>query len=187
MAAIYQADVWCNGCADLIQERVASELWSDRFTAVCPDGTPVAEFDLYNDLVDYLNLMDGWLYDSGDYPKGCNDDEESDCPQHCAAGADCCEPEVCSDGSKYGYFFGNPLTIDGEDYVKEAVNKDRRAGRDDSPACELWAPCYDYIDFGDKWACPYCDNKACITDQNDYVDIGVPYCADCDCEMDRIN
>jgi hypothetical protein len=160
MAAIYQADIWCDDCAELIRNRICDELWSRRDchgrhdTPFCPNDTLVAEFESRDDLADYLEGMDERFYDSGEYPKHCGDNEESDCPQHCAGGEDCVNAEVGSDGTKYGCFFGNDLTSDGINYVREAVREDLRAGFNDSPAVEFWAPFYDYIDFEDDDSAP---------------------------------
>jgi hypothetical protein len=178
MAAIYQADIWCDGCAEQIKNDIFD---SD------PDR---AKFDDREEWEVAVGFDDECNYDSDDYPKYCSDDEESDCPQHCAAGADCVDPAVTSDGTKYGYFFGNSLTSDGDDYVVEAVNEDLRAGHNGSVACEIWADCYNYLDYvecRDRWECPFCDNSAEITDYADYGVIGQPYCADCDCEMDAVD
>jgi hypothetical protein len=105
MAAIYAADVWCDDCADRIRDDIANDMWDwnvERARNECPDGTPVSDFNSPRELNDYLRGMNESDYDSGEYPKWCSDDEESDCPQHCA---DC------------GYFFGNSLTSEGADYV----------------------------------------------------------------------
>jgi len=123
MAAIYDADIYCDDCVDAIKERLQKVGVGD------------------------IDIDDETSYDSGEYPKYCSDDEESDSPQHCAAGEDCLNAHVMSDGTKIGYFFANNLTTDGEEYVKEAVKEDRANGNFDSVACEVWAEYYDYIDF----------------------------------------
>jgi len=144
MAAIYCADIFCDDCADDIRRRIAEELFDDVSRIGTPDGADFDEpFESVDDLDDYMRHMDERLYDSGDYPKYCSDDETSDSPQHCGSHDDCINAHVMSDGSKIGYCFGNELTTDGEDYVKEAV----RDGDDDGVAREVWAVEYDYIDF----------------------------------------
>ncbi len=130
MAAIYQADIWCTDCADKIREDI------------CKAGTAPTDPD------------DEHSYDSGEWPKNAGDNDESDCPQHCAAGAECLNYSETSDGEKYGYFFENTLTDDGDEYVKETVNENLRDGRMDSPAVELWKPCYNYIEYHEK--CSQC-------------------------------
>jgi len=57
------------------------------------------------------NPNDEYSYDSDDYPKGLYPDGggESDCPNHC---------DIC------GLFLENPLTQDGENYVKECTESD---------------------------------------------------------------
>lgn len=78
-------------------------------------------------------------YDSDDYPKGPFDDGggEADTPQHC-------------DGCNV--FLENPLTSDGEEYVREAVHEDderRRRGGKANPVTGEWREYYDYLDFGE--------------------------------------
>lgn len=148
MAAIFQADIWCDDCADCIKEQIATEIWNEGENATLPDGTITRKlwenticpglFGL-EDLDAYLRDMDERNYDSYDYPKWCDDNEESDTPQHCASGEHCMNYGELPDGFKYGYFFGNELTTEGEEYVKEAV----RDGGD--IARLLWMPHYDYI------------------------------------------
>ena len=143
MAAIYCADIFCDDCADDIRNSIADELWANREANNCPDGTPTNEFESRDELADYLEGMDERDYDSGEYPKYCSDDEESDCPQHCGSHDDCLNYGELPDGFRYGYCFGNSLTSDGEDYVKEAV----REGDDDGVARLVWAEEYSYLDF----------------------------------------
>ncbi len=67
-------------------------------------------------------------YDSDEYPKGPYPDGggEADSPQHC----DCCH-----------LFLENPLTGDGESYVKEAL--EHHGGC--RSVLEDWASFYDYL------------------------------------------
>lgn len=146
MAAIYCADIFCDDCADRIKDRIAKALWEHANNAECPDGTPVADFDTFDELSDYLEGMDERHYDSDDYPKWCDDDAESDCPQHCGGHEECLNYGELADGFRYGYCFGNSLTTDGEDYVKEAV----REGDAGGVAREVWAAEYDYLDFEEE-------------------------------------
>jgi hypothetical protein len=132
MAAIYQADVWCDDCADSIRERIWLE--SDR-------GPTYANRKAWEEAFG----IDG--YDSDEYPKYCDDDEESDKPDHCAGSGMCINAEVLTDGGKVGYFFGNSLTSEGADYVKTTVREDTEAGFDDSVAILVWKPYYDWIDY----------------------------------------
>lgn len=150
MAAIYAADVWCSDCADKIREDIHKA------------GTAPADPD------------DEHSYDSDHFPKHADDDEESDSPQHCAAGAECLNYSETSDGEKYGYFFENDLTADGDEYVKETVNENLRDGRMDSPAVELWMPCYSYIDYHKKCECGTYDDL----DEDDTCDDCL-VCSDC--------
>jgi hypothetical protein len=74
------------------------------------------------------NPDDESSYDSSDYPKGpfADGGGEADCPQHCGA---------CS------VFLENPLTPDGLDYVRTAVNN-ALARRLSNAARHVWAPHY---------------------------------------------
>ena len=174
MAAIYQAGVWCDDCADSIRDRICDELWERKCGPCCPDYTNVDEFDCRDDLDDHLRGMDERSYDSGEYPKDCDDDEECDCPQHCAAGPSCINAE-----DSVGYFFGNSLTTDGADYVKDAVREDVESGHTDSVACTVWMPYYDWIDYGNIGTCDSCDDLAVCDD-----DGLCSSCADTDDEFD---
>lgn len=90
---VYQADVWCDACGKAIEERLRAE-------GKAPEDT-----------------LDEGSYDSDDYPKWGDDDEESDCPQHCAAGAECLSPTIIN-GEPYGAIMGT-LTTEGREYVKD--------------------------------------------------------------------
>ena len=155
MAAIWQADVWCDDCADSIRNR----LWAES-----DDGPTYSNRADWEESVGY---DDERSYDSGEYPKRCDDDEECDCPQHCAAGLKCINAESLSCGYKFGYFFGNSLTDEGEDYVKDSVKEDVVAGDADSVACTVWMPYYDYIDYGGIGHCDGC-NRVTICDSEGY-------------------
>jgi len=78
MAAIYQADVWCDDCARHICRKI-------------------------HDAKDALiGGMDESAYDSDEYPKYYDEDtEESDCPQHCAGCGDFLENPLTTDGADY--------------------------------------------------------------------------------------
>ena len=147
MAAIYQADIFCDDCADCIKRRIAAEAIARN------DKGPMAEFldgedweGLVDAVVEIFDSVDHRDYDSGDYPKGCSDDEESDSPQHCGSHDDCINYGELADGFRYGYCFGNSLTSDGVEYVREAV----RDGEPGGVARELWAVEYDWIDFDER-------------------------------------
>ena len=143
MAGIYAADVYCDDCIDSIKRRIADELWDNGNLTTLPDGDTNEDFEDCDELFDHLEGMEERHYDSGDYPKWCDDDEESDCPQHCGSHAECLNYGELSDGFKYGYCFGNSLTSEGVEYVKEAY----REGEDGGVAREVWAVEYDWIDF----------------------------------------
>jgi hypothetical protein len=159
MAAIWQADVWCDDCADSVKDR----LWAESEDG--PTYSTRADWEVDAGYADSRN------YDSDEYPKDCDDDEESDCPDHCAAGADCINAEVIDDCIKIGYFFGNSLTTDGADYVRNTVIEDVTAGDVDSVACTVWMPYYDWIDYFGIGTCKGCDKFG-------FCDVD-GFCADC--------
>lgn len=137
MAAIYAADIFCDDCA----EDIRNTIWLENTDS--SDERTRDEWEADCGFDDERN------YDSGEYPKYCSDDAESDSPQHCGSHEECINGGELSDGFKYGYCFGNSLTTDGEDYVKEAV----RDGEEGGVAREVWAAEYDYLDFEDEEDC----------------------------------
>lgn len=118
MPAIYQADCWCDSCADEIRERLRAEM---------PPG---------------FDEDDERSYDSGEFPKYMGNDEESDCPQHCASGADCLECETLLSGDKIGCLLSTNLTSFGAECVKEAV-------AEGGEVAEFWRERFSWIDFPD--------------------------------------
>lgn len=217
MAYIYAADTYCDDCGDDIICRVRDELWAKRDSAVCPDGTAVAEFDDLDELDDYLRCMDETHYDSDEFPKGCNRSAEADSPQHCGSHDDCINAIELSDGHRIGVWLENDLTTDGNDYVVEAV-REAREGGGNCEVADLWEEYYSYLDFSvtvacngcgedfdpddldgdnlcadcrecdderDEWECPVCHDIVDVA-ADDYVEIGIPYCADCDAERVRL-
>ena len=103
-----------------------------------------------------LDAAGGWTprdpedfatYDSNDYPKGPFPDSggESDSPEHCSQ----CE-----------IFLRNPLTTEGERWVRDRVREDLAAGNKNSLAIKQWMPYYDYIDFGILYKLQYWDDSA---------------------------
>jgi len=98
MSYIYQADVWCDDCGETIRSRIHRH----GEAPVDPDNE--------------------CTFDSSEYPKHIDDDEESDTPQHCAAGEDCFNAITLPSGFKAGLLFGE-LTDEGVKYVKEAITE----------------------------------------------------------------
>ena len=160
MAGIYCADIYCDDCIKKIKDDIAFELW-DGVIATMPDGSTPTGYTTYDELWDYLDSMDEHTYDSDSYPKYCLDNEVSDTPQHCGSGADCLNYSDTVYGDRCGHFFGNNLTSEGEDYVKDEVNCDLLSGCTDSVAVQLWMPCYSYLDYVEQ--CANC---------GEYVDYG---------------
>lgn len=169
MAAIYQADIWCDDCADVIKDEICSSLWLRRDTAVCPDGEACIGFDSRDDLYDYLLFMDERSYDSDEFPKHCDDYAESGYPEHCGAGEGCVNAIELQGGRKIGAWIGNSLTSYGEEYVKESVRAARLAGGY-NPVTELWAEYYDYIDFGPEDFCAICGAWEVLDDYGECED-----------------
>lgn len=159
MAGIYCSEIYCDDCTNDIKDRIEQELWFDRERSILPDGTNTSKFDDLEDLKAHLNGMDEINYDSDEYPKYCNDNEESDSPHHCGSHGDYLNPTILSDGSKVGYCFGNALTSEGIETIKEMV-------LDGGLVAELWREVYDYIDYDDlRTSCGDCaeldDNDEC--------------------------
>ena len=142
MPAIYQADVWCDACADAIKDSICTELWENRGCSLYPDGEPVSDCNGKSGLRDYLDSMDDRDYDSDACLKRYSGGDESDCPQHCGSHAECLNAIELSDGTKIGDWLENDLTSDGVEYVKDAV-------REGGEVAELWREYYDWIDFDD--------------------------------------
>ena len=128
MPAIYNADVWCDSCADKIRQSVRDE----RALAGLP---PIDEQDEYS-------------YDSDEFPKYMNDDEESDSPQHCASNEECLEAIVLPSGRKIGALLSAELTSDGVKYVEEYINEGGEVS-------ELWAEHFKSY-FDNLHQCPHC-------------------------------
>lgn len=124
MGYVYQAAVFCDECGEKIKKDLNREAWAGK----------ISEAEIPADPTDDRS------YDSDDYPKGPFDvgDQESDSPIHC---------------DKCGVFLENQLTREGQEYVIEAVHKNREAkkkGKKTNPTVDEWEAFYDYIDFGDE-------------------------------------
>jgi hypothetical protein len=117
---VYMADVYCADCGRAKRKLILEE------------GNAPADW------------RDERTYDSDEFPKGPYRDEESDSPQHCGAGRDCLNALVLSDGIKVGAFLENPLTTEGERYVRE-LHRDSR-----SEVTQLWMDFYDLSDEPDE-------------------------------------
>jgi hypothetical protein len=112
-AFVYQAALFCEACGESIRANLRKV------------GKAPADAD------------DEGSYDSDDYPKGpfADGGGEADFPNHCDCGEDCDDAIVLSDGRKIGAWLGNPLTSDGVDYVRGAVEKG-------GEVATLWADWY---------------------------------------------
>lgn len=116
---IYAADIYCWDCG----EAICDEL--DKKGQAPPDH--------------YIESM----YDSGDYPKGPYPDGggAADSPQHCGAGAECLNAIEFPDGPKVGAWLENELTVEGVEYVREAICEG-------GEVAEMWADFYcDYVNL----------------------------------------
>lgn len=113
-AYLYESALYCGPCIveRLIRQGKASPAGRDMRPALVLEQIVAAN--------GFLSESD---YDSGDLPKGpfSNGGGEADCPQHCD---DC------------GEFLENPLTGDGEKYIREAI-----AGEPNETTA-LWAAYY---------------------------------------------
>lgn len=116
MSYIYQADVWCDDCGRAICKRLKRE-------GLAPE-----------------NPGDEWTFDSDEYPKRADDDDEADTPQHCAAGEQCINAIDLPSGDKVGLLFGE-LTRDGVEYVKEAI-AETEEGLGSKEVTDLWQQHY---------------------------------------------
>jgi hypothetical protein len=116
MAYIYNADIYCTECGEEIRYQISKE------------GNAPEDPD------------DEYSYDSDEFPKWCGDNEESDCPKHCASGKNCINAITLPSGVKIGSIVGE-LTRCGVDYVKEAIENDP-----DSEVVALWQNVFrDYL------------------------------------------
>jgi len=129
----YNADTWCDDCAEEIKDRILRE---HRLV------TPVTFVPSDEDLDD---LDTG---DTDEYPQPYGYSTESDCPQHCAG---------C------GIFLENELTTEGADYVREAVREDLAAGDTDSIAVTVWMAELDENDECSACAHSLCEGDFTIT------------------------
>lgn len=118
MPYIYDADTYCDSCGEEIKARILASATDE-------------ERERFQDEHDY---------DSGEFPKWMSDDEESDCPQHCACQDDCLEAEVLPDGTRIGALLSTSLTTYGAEYVKTAV-------AEGGPVAEFWREQFSWIDF----------------------------------------
>ena len=111
---LYAADLFCEDCGKAIRDRLDREGFE---TCGLHD--------------------DEHTYDSDEYPKGPYPDGggEADSPWHCGSGPDCINAIEFSDGCKVGRWLENPLTADGVEYVREAV-------QEGGEVAELWAEYY---------------------------------------------
>ncbi|MHA2279715.1 MAG: hypothetical protein ACXAC5_02310 [Promethearchaeota archaeon] len=99
MPAIYQADTWCDSCAEEIRQAI-------RESGKAPE-----------------NPGDETSYDSDEYPKWMGDDESADSPQHCASHEGCLEAETLPSGDKIGKLLSRELTNEGVEYVNEQITE----------------------------------------------------------------
>lgn len=129
MAFIYNADIFCDSCGKAIKASRKKQLLAGDGGKT---GLTEEEFDaVYGDERNY---------DSDEYPKSADDDDATDCPQHCGSHENCLEAEVLPSGTKIGKLIGTNLTSDGIEYVKEQV-------AEGGEVADFWREQFDYIDF----------------------------------------
>ena len=116
MPYIYQSEIWCDECGLEICEHLKKE-------GLAP-----------------ANPEDESSYDSDEYPKYASDSDESDSPQHYAAGELCENAIELPSGRKVGLLFGE-LTRDGVQYVKQAI-LEASNGVGSKEVTELWREYY---------------------------------------------
>ena len=116
---IFNADMWCHECGKALKADITV------------NGHAPADPD------------DETSFDSDEFPTHCSETDESDSPNHCAAGDSCYAAIELPDGTKIGALLTESLTTDGEEYVKEAVAE----GEDSGVAVQVWKPYYDWIDY----------------------------------------
>jgi hypothetical protein len=111
MYYVYNADVYCEDCGKAIRKRIKDEGFAPEY--------PENEY----------------MYDSNKYPKGPYDSCETDSPEHCACGERCKNAIELPSGQKIGAWLKNELTLDGVDYVADAISEG-------GEVAELWAELY---------------------------------------------
>jgi len=116
MAFIYQADCYCDLCGEQIK-------YDLEVAGKMPE-----------------NPDDEHSYDSDEYPKCANDDDESDSPQHCGNHEHCFDAHTLPSGRKIGCLIGTNLTDAGIQYVKEVVDEG-------GELADFWRKEFNYIDF----------------------------------------
>ena len=110
---------------------------------LCVDCAEITKAEAWRSLGDLRESNPELLETSDCYPQGPYSDGggEADCPEHC---------DHC------GAFLENPLTTDGEAYVRRAVLANGRIAR------EVWAPFYAYLfPAAEEEEEPRCDALGC--------------------------
>ena len=124
MAAIYAAEIYCDDCADLIRQQIKDKLIARGMT----------EEEIADKFCDERD------YDSEEYPKWVDDDDERDSPQHCGSCEECVNGEMMPSGHKIGCLIGTNLTSDGIQYVKDKV-------AEGGEVADFWRERFCWIDF----------------------------------------
>lgn len=123
MAYIYCADIYCDDCGKACKEDIERA------------GHAPADPD------------DEHTYDSDDYPKWADDDDETDSPQHCGNHEHCLNAIELPSGRKIGALIGTNLTTHGAEYLREML-----AENDGCPEVHaFWRGEFsDYLDSDDE-------------------------------------
>lgn len=133
MPAIYNADTWCDTCAEEIRKRIRAEREAAGLE-------PIDEGDESS-------------YDSDDFPKYMSDNDESDSPCHCASGDDCHEADILPSGAKIGALLSTSLTSYGVEYVRDSI-------REGGEVAEYWAEQFADYDVAPKLRVSWSDLRA---------------------------
>ena len=100
---MYQSELFCGDCGEVIRKELREH------------GYIPCDFEESS-------------FDSDEYPKGPIPDGggEADCPRHCGSGAECVKAfYLIGDQENIGAWLENPLTKEGFEYVKEAIEEGR--------------------------------------------------------------
>lgn len=135
MIAVYNADVWCEDCAEKIKQSIAKKYVMAMLKNIRSDfshtllGLDPIDSHAESYVEDLTDKLIGWLdqlrssADSDDWPSCGHPTEHTDSPQHCGAAEECEIAEELSDGRKVGALLGTELTEHGVNYLNEMLGE----------------------------------------------------------------